>query len=607
MNRPALCQLPVVDSLPSSEVGPYLKSLSILFERDVPVVPLVCVPTETLLAISKLNSLHLTLTKFIKDAELHDSNSRKTSQDKLIQIFKKQNLPSFVRHQLHADYHDYLHGGFVTLFPSIATERPLTAIENCQGDANVIESLLETWAKSCFSYLLMHPHATPAELILHTGIVIQYQPQSEFSGVAYTMNPDLGNKTSIKILGIEGVSEANSANFSMTWLVDIRTGHILAHEQKIQSKIISRKSDGLKSKEATSEKKAIPNSTISALANYIIQAKRQFLQHKKIHWSIEQNRCTITGIESYEYEFQPRESTVTITKLFAANPTPADRHLISKTDGAFISSNQLFMEQSVHPMNLSEDEQSLLSHQIMQNIVRTSDHLPKKSLVFYQLHTLTSAQLKTLRGASTYETQEENPTFGLKGVSRYLEQKKVVDIELQAVLHAVEKTELTVGLVIPFARTATEMKQFLESIKQTGVTSHPKISLYLQIMTPSNVKFLSSFPVHQFAGVITDIYNLHALETGIDPNNSLMQSLYPLDSSQCIATLETIQKSLRILSQLSVVSRTSQNIILFDGQFHDHIARKAISLGATGILVKPQVVPLAKACIIDVEGAPWQK
>ncbi len=607
MNRTALCQLPALDSLPSTEVGSYLKSLYLLFDRDIPVAPLVLVTTAALLDIAKANNLQLTISKYLKETSIADSSSKKAAEERLMHIFKRLQLPQALRHQLHSQYHDYLLGGFVTVYPSVMIQKPNGVLENCQGDANLIESILETWAESCFQYFTRHPHATAPELLMHTGIVVQYQPQSEFSGFAYTMNPDTGNKTSVKILGTQGVIESRTPVTHATWIVDIRTGHIVSQEHRNQKRMLIRKIDEYKNKDLDKPAEQLTANQVTKIAKLISHAKRQFLDHKKIYWSLERGQFICTGIEQFEFEYPKTHSAASITKLFISHPSRSEIHGKTGLHGAYISGNAIILEEGSHPLSHGAEQDSLLSHQIARYIETTAQSIAKDGQILYSLHTISSSTLKTLRNANHYEPDEVNPSLGLRGVSRYLQQRKLLTVELNAIATALKNPTVHIGLVIPFARTAAEIKLFLEVLKSHDIYNHPRCSRYALISTPSSVSFLSSFPLQQFAGVIFDMYTHHALSTGIDPENQGLLSEYPLDSSQATGAIEHIQGVLRTASQLSVLARSQQLSLLFSGPFHDHIARKALSLGATGMIVQPQVVQAAKACIIDVEGAPWRQ
>lgn len=278
--------------LPQSEVGAYAVELSRLHQQKIPLPQSFCVPVSALKLIAQHNNLEGKIEQIEK------------SEHGLIQVKKlirQQSIPSKVLTGLNQFYQQQLDSDFVRLVasPTQRNETDYKRESNIRGEANLIESILKLWARN----LTLHDFST--QKYFPVAIVIQAQPQPQASGLAYSQNPETGNKTELVIDSAWGVFQPKKQlGQKDRYVVDASSFKILSQKTQAQTDYYYRQLDGLEIKsshEKLINKISLLQNQAIKLAKLIRKIKLQRVHHLKIHWELVDDQLIITKIKPFAY------------------------------------------------------------------------------------------------------------------------------------------------------------------------------------------------------------------------------------------------------------------------------------------------------------------
>lgn len=578
MYGPACFPLAHFDQLPRTEFGEYLRDIITLFERDVPFTPMVCIPSFTLRKIAQSFSTSA-LTSLA-----HNEASRKNIfplEEHFFALFQRSQLPKFFTQELHHAYTRYLLQGFVSVFPSTTALRPTTMPENVAGDANVLESVLKVWAQNAATYIARKPGCSILEALSQTGIIIQYQPQADISGIGYTQDAITGNKTQVQIAAMHGVATPQDSFDVDTWWVDVRTLNIVSSRHNPQSQRFTRILDGLHP--APMEESLAPTLTesqIISIAQQVIQCKRQFLEHKVVHWSLENNHLVCTGIDPHVFSPQSNTTFVSIAKLFII-PSGVTRSVGTHHQGYYFSGSQM-LNSTAHQFR--KNTLAIMSTTVAREIAAI---LPKR-------------KAESLQRTVIYEPFSDSVETSVDSASQLIQ-------EFESIYEYLQDLNIRIELVLPNLFSATDAILLTDALQKKSKVSALDFDVSLKIATPHSLMQLKEYPLQRFTSVYFDVYAFHAYHLGFNHSSPELLDRYPLDAQYCGEMLEHVHKIISTANQLRVTSKKIQKFLLLSGSYHDDMVRHALHQSYEGIVVQEKVAHLAKACIIDVEGSPWQK
>ena len=104
--------------------------------------------------------------------------------------------------------------------------------------------------------------------------------------------------------------------------------------------------------------------------------------------------------------------------------------------------------------------------------------------VTYRTLDLKSNEYRGLEGGERFEPQEANPAIGLRGAARYLARPEELTLELRAVTRVVDRGLGNVRVMIPFARTAEELRA-VRALCAAGGLEERGVPLWAMAETPA--------------------------------------------------------------------------------------------------------------------------
>lgn len=151
------------------------------------------------------------------------------------------------------------------------------------------------------------------------------------------------------------------------------------------------------------------------------------------------------------------------------------------------------------------------------------------SNVQVRLSDFKSNEYASLIGGAQFEPQEDNPSMGWRGASRYYDPKYKSAFELECA--AIKKAREIWGLkniiiTVPFCRTVDEGKKVLQTMKEFGLEQGKQdLKVYVMCELPANIILAKEF-AQIFDGFSIGSNDLTQFTLGVDRDSSLMASVY---------------------------------------------------------------------------------
>jgi phosphoenolpyruvate synthase/pyruvate phosphate dikinase len=158
--------------------------------------------------------------------------------------------------------------------------------------------------------------------------------------------------------------------------------------------------------------------------------------------------------------------------------------------------------------------------------------------VIYRTTDFRTNEFRGLQGGEEFEPREENPMLGLRGAYRYIHDPEVFALELR-VLSRVREQSPNVHLMIPFVRTASELRSCVRLIDESGLLADGTCELWIMAEVPSVVHWLDAYAALGVQGVSIGSNDLTQLVLGVDRDS---EALAPLFDERDFAVTETIRQ-----------------------------------------------------------------
>ncbi|MBI4359136.1 MAG: phosphoenolpyruvate synthase [Candidatus Nealsonbacteria bacterium] len=142
--------------------------------------------------------------------------------------------------------------------------------------------------------------------------------------------------------------------------------------------------------------------------------------------------------------------------------------------------------------------------------------------VIVRLSDFKSNEYSQLLGGELFEPKEENPMIGLRGASRYYDEKfrPAFQLECQAIKKVRDVFGLkNIWLMVPFCRTLEEGKKVLAIMAQNGLEKGPDLKIVVMAEIPANVILADQF-LDIFDGFSIGSNDLAQLVLGLDRDSA---------------------------------------------------------------------------------------
>lgn len=232
---------------------------------------------------------------------------------------------------------------------------------------------------------------------------------------------------------------------------------------------------------------------------------------------------TERDLKEFNLVLEPKSKTKLFLELDSSYSLP--QSLEGKYAGAIFSPDHLIKEINIHPRRmLHEGESDVLSHKI-ETVLRTIARAVDPHPVYYQFSNLTSVEYLRLTGGKSFESIEDNPLIGFRGINRLIQQTKILEIELEVLRQLVIKEKVgNIQIILPFVRAQNDIIKFLNYLRGKRLEHLP---LWLSLIAPSSTYMISDLLTSGIHGVMIQSSIFESLLFGmnvLDPE--LASSLY---------------------------------------------------------------------------------
>ena len=214
--------------------------------------------------------------------------------------------------------------------------------------------------------------------------------------------------------------------------------------------------------------------------------------------------------------------------------------------------------------------------------------------VVYRATDFKTNEYKNLKGGAQYEQHEENPMIGFRGASRYLADKKVFAMELDAIKKVRDAGYKNINLMIPFVRNPQEIREIKQFLSDQGFDNLPSFKLWAMIEVPSAVIMLDEILDAGIDGISVGTNDLTMLLMGVDRDNQEIAYLYDERSPAVLWALEKIVKTARKHGvTVSVCGQAPSD--------YPELVEKLVGWGVTSLSLNPDAVDRTRELIFNIE------
>lgn len=302
--------------------------------------------------------------------------------------------------------------------------------------------------------------------------------------------------------------------------------------------------------------------------------------------AVKQPMVTPSGVET------------TGTKIYVnlAIPDSAEAVAAQDVDGVGLLRAEFLLTQALsgrHPRDLiAHGEQFALIDTIATSIGRIASAFGNRPVI-YRATDFRSNEFRGLQGGEAYEPVEHNPMIGYRGCYRYVKERDLFGLELQALARVRERNP-NVHLMIPFVRTRWELETCLSLVDMSPLGSQRGLHRWVMAEVPSVTYWLPEYIGLGVDGVSIGSNDLTQLVLGVDRDSEICAELF--DESDG-AVLDAIGRIVATARKHGITSSLCGQAPSTNPAFTEHLVR----MGITSVSVNPDAVAATRRAVAAAE------
>lgn len=588
----AIPSLVETKNLPQEIVGRRVVKLNQLLDLDLPVPDCAVLTTDFLRTLFSYNQLEVRFRWLLEHTVWSDEENLSTTSLELQSLIKQMKWPDQVRQSFLAQHQTWLEDTYFAIRPSFISPKATGRFSqlHIQGEANVVESVLQLWANLYQpAHLKERWQEWQQAIHIPAAIIIQEMIQSKVSGTAELTFSQAKKQPEASILSTWGVLTSEQREHAQLdhFVISLKTGQALSENIRIKKSEYIHGIDALQKKSVPFDQQSAPSlnaDQLKKIAILLAKVQRNLLETSEteatVEWAFDGKNFFLLHLQlrasdkvrttSMKTPLNPGhlvnaqlqtllKPTLFSAKIYSLNSSEQlkDMPFREQLAGVCFQSNPWWLAQHQHPQALLEDGQAhRLLTSLRQELLRYFHHLSGKD-AWYILQSLESYQLQTLEFGKKFEERETNPWIGFKGALRALHQPALFDFELDVVSDVAKSLDRPIHLVLPWVRSSSELQLIIKRIGQFESEQH-RIQLWLECSTPENLLNIHHYITTAITGIVINIDNVSALLTGIDPNNVQLKQFYSPDMLLLETFLTAVQKRVQLFHK-PVIIRTAHS------------------------------------------------
>jgi len=217
---------------------------------------------------------------------------------------------------------------------------------------------------------------------------------------------------------------------------------------------------------------------------------------------------------------------VTATKIYVnlAEPELADRTSALPVDGVgLLRAEFMIAGIGTHPRKFIEEGRQQEFTDKLADGLRSFTQAFYPRPVVYRTTDFKTNEYRELEGGEKFEVQEANPMIGYRGVSRYIKEQDVFDMEIAAIKKVRNGWGLkNLWVMLPFVRKVSEVENIKEIMQKAGLRRSADFKLWIMIEVPSTVFMIEEFCQAGIDGISIGSNDLTQLILGIDRDSEVL-------------------------------------------------------------------------------------
>jgi len=286
------------------------------------------------------------------------------------------------------------------------------------------------------------------------------------------------------------------------------------------------------------------------------------------------------------------------TRLYVnlAMPDHAQEVAAQAVDGVGLLRAEFLLTEALggrHPRDLlAKGEGQSFVDKMAASLLKITEPFGTRPVV-YRATDLRTNEFRGLTGGEEFEPVESNPMIGYRGCYRYVRERDLFALELEALARVRERTP-NLHLMIPFVRTKWELEECLALVDASPLGHQRGLHRWIMAEVPSVVHWLPEYVGMGIDGVSIGSNDLTQLVLGVDRDSAQCAELF--DEADP-AVLDAIEQIVATARRKGITSSLCGQAPSTKPGFAEHLVR----FGITSISVNPDVIGIARAAIASAE------
>ncbi|MBI5620259.1 phosphoenolpyruvate synthase [Candidatus Gottesmanbacteria bacterium] len=292
------------------------------------------------------------------------------------------------------------------------------------------------------------------------------------------------------------------------------------------------------------------------------------------------------------------EKINTATKVYVNLAEPSRAKEVSKlnVDGVgLLRAEFMIAGIGTHPKKLLADgKRDVFVHTLAGEIEKfTSAFAPLP--VIYRTTDFKTNEYRGLLGGKAYEPEEPNPMLGFRGAARYVANRDVFFMELDAIKMVRNKLGYkNLWVMLPFVRTPAELLEVKQLMTAEGLPRGPSFKVWMMVEIPTNVIRIDDFLDVGIDGVSIGSNDLTMLTLGTDRDNSeVAHDFSELDPAVLWSIERVVTTAARRGVSCSICGQAPSD--------YPELVEKLVGWGITSVSVNPDAVGHVRETIAEAE------
>ena len=304
----------------------------------------------------------------------------------------------------------------------------------------------------------------------------------------------------------------------------------------------------------------------------------------------------IAWYERQKQRYSRAAALKTTTRLYVnlAEPELASRVAERNVDGIGLLRAEFIVAQiGTHPRQFIEEGNGTeYTRQLTEGIREFCRSFAPRPVV-YRLTDFKTNEYANLRGGAKFESSEENPMIGYRGASRYIREPDLFRLEIDAI-KAVRKDFKNLYVMVPFVRTAEELKRVKQLLAEQGLVRGDDFKLWMMVEVPSNVIVLDRFIDVGIDGISIGSNDLTQLVLGIDRDSEALAETFDERNEAVMAAIQTAVAVAKRRGITASICGQAPSV-------YPEVTEKLVEWGITSVSVSPDMIDRTREIIANAE------